>query len=159
MSNSGCPICKAPIINETNKRNFQALENNIIQDELNIRNIQNHIEEDNDNNNIINSLYNSPNNNNDNNKFTYKKNNELNLISTYRNIVQIKNALDKNGNIINTNEIGAISYSLPQQLVYNRSFENEILRLELELYNKKILELYENPAEALSKYNLNEQNN
>jgi hypothetical protein len=48
-------------------------------------------------------------------------------------------------------DAGAISYSLPCPAVYNRTIHNEIKRLEIENYNKKLLELYENP---LSKMNL-----
>ena len=37
-------------------------------------------------------------------------------------------------------------------MVYNRNLESEISRLEIEQVNKKILEIYENPYQALLKY-------
>lgn len=49
-------------------------------------------------------------------------------------------------------ETGAISYSLPCAALYDRSIKNEIKRLEIELYNKKILEIYDQPHLAFSQY-------
>jgi hypothetical protein len=49
-------------------------------------------------------------------------------------------------------ETGAVAYSLPCAALYDRSIKNEIKRLEIEIYNRKILEIYENPHQAFTQY-------
>jgi hypothetical protein len=49
-------------------------------------------------------------------------------------------------------ETGAVSYSLPCAALYDRTIKNEIKRLEIEIYNKKILEIYDQPHLAFSQY-------
>lgn len=53
---------------------------------------------------------------------------------------------------------GAISYSLPCEAVLNREIDNEILRLEIENYNKKMISIYEKPANHIVDYLLKNDN-
>ena len=52
---------------------------------------------------------------------------------------------------------GAISYSLPCAALINRTYENEILRLEIENSNNRIIELYEKPFQVLSKFHIDDK--
>jgi hypothetical protein len=48
---------------------------------------------------------------------------------------------------------------MPCAALLNRSFEHEIKRLEIENYNKKLLDLYENPEQFMENYDYNEISN
>ena len=55
----------------------------------------------------------------------------------------------------NKNEIinpGGISFSLPCEAVLNRGIKNELKRIKIEIQNKKLLNLYENPVDTISTY-------
>ncbi len=53
---------------------------------------------------------------------------------------------------IDSKEIGAVSFSLPCAAIYERTIKNELSRLQIEAYNKKILDIYDDPNEAYSLY-------
>ncbi len=53
---------------------------------------------------------------------------------------------------------GAISYSLPCEAVLNRDIDNEILRLEIENYNKRMISIYEKPANHIVDHLVNNDN-
>ena len=69
---------------------------------------------------------------------------------------KIQNLLDKKNNKNeNKNEIinpGGISFSLPCEAVLNRGIKNELKRIKIEIQNKKLLNLYENPVDTISTY-------
>lgn len=85
-----------------------------------------------------------------------KKMTEFNKYKAYKKLLGIRHMIDKEyleKNTIETKpETGAVTFSLPCGVVYNRNLENEIARLEIEQINKKILEMYENPFQAMNKY-------
>jgi hypothetical protein len=51
-----------------------------------------------------------------------------------------------------SNQIGAVSFSLPCAAVYERTIKNEVNRLQIEAFNKKILDMYDDPNLAYSLY-------
>ncbi len=90
-----------------------------------------------------------------------KLNPHLKAFKTYSNLLKSINKFEvmksetTNENItyIGPNvESGAVSYALPCQALNNRGIKNEMRRLEIEMYNKKMIELYENPGNALNLY-------
>jgi hypothetical protein len=80
-----------------------------------------------------------------------KSNSDIKKLKNYTNILNIINKIENNRQTEEV-ETGAVSFALPCQAIYNRSVKNEIKRLEFEIYNKKLLEIYENPGQALSLY-------
>ena len=63
--------------------------------------------------------------------------------------------LDKLKKLKNSNdecESGGISYSLPCESIYFRSVNNEIKRVEIEIYNKELINIYDDPLNALIKF-------
>lgn len=149
MANTGCPICRTPIISEARpNRRFGNAQDGFMQDD-DLFNQQNAPEIE------ANSAFNTPKSQLlkiDGEKFAIKKNPELGLINSYKQILKIKHHIEKTSRSNGPVDSGAVSFSLPCQALYDRSFENELQRLEIEHYNRKLLEMYDNPSEALQKY-------
>ncbi len=133
MNNTGCPVCKMPIDSDksANAKRLKQLEEKT--------------ETFNDN-----SV-----------KFNTPKIADYNKINVYKQILKVKELVAKNAleEIKPINEPGAITYSLPCQALFDRSFEHEIRRLEIENYNKKLLDLYENPQQFMENYDIEEVSN
>ena len=77
-------------------------------------------------------------------------------------VVEINNMINKVSTQFRESKIylklaGAISYSVPCAALLDRSFENEIRRLEVEAYNSRILELYEKPLQVLSNFHIDDK--
>lgn len=78
----------------------------------------------------------------------------------YNGAAKISSSIIKNKNryfeyrTIDSSDVnpGAISYSLPCVAVMNRSYENELKRLEIESYNKSLLEIYDKPQNLIAQY-------
>ena len=89
------------------------------------------------------------------NTFIPKKDSDFEKYNYYR---KIQNLLDKkykkNNNNNEQKEVnpGAISFSLPCEAVLNRGIKNELKRIKIEIQNKKIINLYENPINTISNY-------
>lgn len=62
------------------------------------------------------------------------------------------NVINEKYTITNNTLPGAISYSLPCPALMNRGLQNEIIRLEIEIHNKKLLSIYEKPAHFIADY-------
>jgi len=155
-SSAGCPLCKVPVtsekkLNKPQNEHLQAGNLNIDQDRR-------------DGNQYINSRYGytgeQSGDNRDNdltskaNQMLAKINPDLKKLKIYQYISKIAQSYDINS-AEETSSSGAVSYSLPTEAVYNRSMKNEIKRLEIENYNRKILEIYENPKQAVEKFSNN----
>lgn len=157
VGNAGCPLCKEPITSETkhSKRNHNR---NVNFDQNLIENppIDNMREGINDEHRVINR----DSTHRDDKPYIHKTNHELNKYKAYKQLLKIHNWLEKGENTSHDNmelvnkpvDTGAISYSLPSAAIYSRSLENEIRRLEIELYNQKVIEIYDNPLKAMTKY-------
>lgn len=183
--NAKCPICKSSIITDQNIRsrffnerlgirnnianNVNNINNNNLNLNLNIernqqpRNMTNEeLLENIDLSQVNNNNIESNKNYNFNDEGIYSENSLLKKFLQYKRFQERINGLkERIGQEINTNkhncESGAISYGLPTEAVYNRSIENELKRLEIELVNQKFLKIYEEPKNSLM--NFNEQNN
>ena len=142
MVNSNCPICKSPIINEN------GINSKFYNQQLGINN--------NNNINMTNEEFLQNLNLEKKSKeknFIPKKNSDYEKYNYYR---KIQNLLDKKNNKNeNKNETinpGGISFSLPCEAVLNRGIKNELKRIKIEIQNKKLLNLYENPVDTISTY-------
>ena len=49
--------------------------------------------------------------------------------------------------------LGAISYDVPIEALYNRNMENEYKRLKIELVNEKLVNIYEEPEKYINDFN------
>lgn len=74
-----------------------------------------------------------------------------NIIKKELEVLDEDNIINNDNFQININS-GAISFSFPCEAIYERKFENEIMRLKIENLNKKFLNLYERPSLEISKY-------
>ena len=88
------------------------------------------------------------------NTFIPKKNSEFEKYNYYRKIQNLLDKKNKNKNNNNEENInpGAISFSLPCEAILNRGIKNELKRIKIEIQNKKIINLYENPINTISNY-------
>ena len=159
-SSAGCPLCKVPVtsdkkLNKRQNEELQAGNFNIDQDRregnqyINNRNGYNE-DQSGDSNNI--NLTGKA------NQMLAKIHPDLKKLKIYQEITKIALLYDVNSAKTSSSS-GAVSYSLPTEAVYNRSVKNEIKRLEIENYNRKILELYENPKQAVERCSNNSNNN
>ena len=162
--NSNCPICKESIINE-NKRhsNFYNRQvglndnnhynNNNINNEMNNQNENDQTFETNetlfDRTNIENNIFN----------YGIKRNENLEKYYKYKKFKEIINEFEKenlnNSNKNNNNEeikSGSISYSLPCEALLDRNIDNELKRLEIEITNNKIIQMYIDPENTINQY-------
>ena len=142
MVNSNCPICKSPIIKEN------GINSKFYNQQLGINNNNHQMT----NEEILQNL--NLEKKSKENTFIPKKNSEFEKYNYYR---KIQNLLDKkNKNKNNNNEEiinpGAISFSLPCEAILNRGIKNELKRIKIEIQNKKIINLYENPINTISNY-------
>ena len=157
-TNAICPICKAQIITEN------GFKSKFYNNQLGIANQG----EDGNNNqldeeilekiNLSDDKYNMP--------FIPKLNVDIEKYEFYKKIEEMLHKLKYNNEIINANnninthinnvECGAISFSLPQATVLNRGIQNEIKRIHLELINKNLIELYDNPYNTFKKNDNND---
>lgn len=81
-----------------------------------------------------------------------------NIIKKELEVLDEDNIFNNNDNLqININP-GAVSFSFPCEAIYERKFENEIMRLKIENLNKKFLNLYERPSLEITKYILELEN-
>jgi len=78
---------------------------------------------------------------------------DIKKLKTLKNVVKTIDWLEANhcNNKIDS-ETGGVCYALPCAALYDRTFKNEISRIEIEIYNKKFLDMYENPSAAYSQY-------
>lgn len=133
-----CPTCKVPIINDVKQKRLSHFRHNST-DETQVQNA-----EDEKSNKL--------------NENTPNVDSDLRKIKNYQNVMNIVRWVETQENIptdenpISINQVGSVTYSLPCAAVYDRSFANEISRLQIEIYNKKILEMYQNPNKAYSVY-------
>lgn len=89
------------------------------------------------------------------NKLTPKFSTELKKFKTYQKVLKTINFIEtanENAEEEIVADTGAISFALPCQALYNRTIKNELKRLEVEIYNKKLLNLYDNPAQEMLQY-------
>ena len=87
------------------------------------------------------------------NKFHFKLSPEMKKLKTYQHVLKTMNWVETTGEVNDEERpTGAISFSLPCAALYDRTVKNEIKRLEIEIYNKKILEIYDNPNLAVAQY-------
>ena len=133
-----CPTCKVPIINDTNQKRLSYFAQN------NTQEVQTQNQEGESSSQVKES---KP-----------KMDSDLRKIKSYRNVVNVvrwiesQENISNDENLISSIETGAVSYSLPCAALNDRTFANEISRLQIEVYNKKILEMYEDPNKAYITY-------
>ena len=143
MVNSNCPICKSPIIKEN------GINSKFYNQQLGINNNNHQMT----NEEILQNL--NLEKKSRENTFIPKKDSDFEKYNYYR---KIQNLLDKkykkNNNNNEQKEVnpGAISFSLPCEAVLNRGIKNELKRIKIEIQNKKIINLYENPINTISNY-------
>ena len=77
---------------------------------------------------------------------------EINRCFDYDTSSKTINKLINEENTITNILPGAVSYSLPCPALMNREFQNEIIRLEIESHNKKLMSIYEKPANFIADY-------
>jgi hypothetical protein len=164
-SSVGCPLCKVPVTNEKKPvRRFGgddfAIEGGNGEGEGFNNQVANDINADNENDytnnrtNTSTSLFNAQSNG----PLLQKFNPDFKKLKMYNQILKISNWIENNNNFepadssMSNISTGSVSYSLPCAAIYNRTVTNEIKRLEIENYNRKILEIYDNPLAALSRY-------
>jgi hypothetical protein len=145
----GCPLCNRPIASDQpQRRPFR--NHNIIGEDANIpddvfvrEEIQEGIGHKNDH---LKSAA---------EKISFRPTPEIKKLKNYQKVLNtiswVESSKETNVEDIQA-ETGGISYSLPCAALYDRSIKNEIKRLEIELYNKKILEIYDQPHLAFSQY-------
>jgi hypothetical protein len=147
-SSAGCPLCKVPVTKE--KKTLRQGNEEFPQDNFNVDqggdNINN-INIDQDKNNIN---LNAPGQSTQ--QGSNKIHSDLKKFKLYEEIGRIS-ALGDLNSYANTSSVptGAVTYSLPTAAVYNRTVHNETKRLEIENYNRKILEIYENPFSTMNR--------
>ena len=144
MVNSNCPICKSPIIKEN------GINSKFYNQQLGINNNNHQMT----NEEILQNL--NLEKKSKENTFIPKKNSEFEKYNYYRKIQNLLDKKNKNKNKNNNNEEninpGAISFSLPCEAILNRGIKNELKRIKIEIQNKKIINLYENPINTISNY-------
>lgn len=85
-------------------------------------------------------------------KINIEPQHDENIIKKELEVLNEDNIFYNNDNFqININP-GAISFSFPCETIYERKFENEIMRLKIENLNKNFLNLYERPSLEITKY-------
>lgn len=139
ISNTNCPVCRNPIMNE------RGIRTKFYNNQLGIQNQNNNNQEEQNtlDENILEKI-----NLNEigGGVYVQRKNAEMEKYDYYK---KLEYGLIKLGRISDApnQEIksGAISFSLPCEAVLNRGVENEIKRMEFEIANKKIIGMYENP--------------
>ena len=142
MVNSNCPICKSPIIKEN------GINSKFYNQQLGINNNNHQMT----NEEILQNL--NLEKKSKENTFIPKKNSEFEKYNYYRKIQNLLDKKNKNKNNNNEENInpGAISFSLPCEAILNRGIKNELKRIKIEIQNKKIINLYENPINTISNY-------
>ena len=70
----------------------------------------------------------------------------------YEKILLVKQSLNK---VKSQPKCGAVTYSLPREAHYDRDVEDEMLRIQTEANNQKIIELYQNPSSVLNRLKKN----
>ncbi len=167
--NTNCPICKAPIVSE------RGVKSKFFNERLGITNVNNNNETNRNrpmtNEELLEHLdlsqvnnMKSSNSNNEpladgENDYNYKPSFNTNtnpLLEKYlyyqkfsETLKILKESSPKKDNNLET---GSVCYGVPTEAVYNRTIENEIKRLEVELINQKLLKIYVDPKTALTNY-------
>ena len=142
ISNTNCPVCRNPILNE------RGIRSKFYNNQLGIQNNNNNQEDQ----NVLDEAILEKINLNEMGSGSYipKKNIELEKFAYYK---KLEYALEKLGKIEDSKkeEIkpGSVSFSLPCEAILDRTVRNEVKRLELELVNKKLLSIYESPLTAM----------
>ena len=132
--NSNCPICKSPIINKN------GIHSKYYNQQLGINDTEKQTNE------ILKKL------NIGKETFIPKKNYEIEKYNYYRKLDKLleKTCLNyKNNQDVNP---GSISYSLPSEAILDRNIKNEIKRIEIEVLNKKLMSIYQNPVEVITNF-------
>ncbi len=140
MVNSNCPICKSPIIKEN------GINSKFYNQQLGINNNNHQMT----NEEILQNL--NLEKKSKENTFIPKKNSEFEKYNYYRKIQNLLDKKNKNNNNEENINPGAISFSLPCEAILNRGIKNELKRIKIEIQNKKIINLYENPINTISNY-------
>ena len=164
--NAKCPICKSEIISDTK------FKRKLFRERFNQNNLNHNINFGNNGNNFENKTKNDFSRVQSNNfDFRNDKNSICGNINNGNNIginnpilgrlqlyQKFAKTFDELGNNFNSNkgnknyEAGGISYGLPKEAIYNRVIENEIKRLKVELINKNIMKIYDDPKTSLVNY-------
>ena len=140
MVNSNCPICKSPIIKEN------GINSKFYNQQLGINNNNHQMT----NEEILQNL-----NLEKKSKvktFIPKKNSDFEKYNYYRKIQILLDKKDNNNKNEEKINPGAISFYLPCEAVLNRGIKNELKRIKIEIQNKKLINLYENPINTISNY-------
>ena len=140
MVNSNCPICKSPIIKEN------GINSKFYNQQLGINNNNHQMT----NEEILQNL--NLEKKSKVNTFIPKKNSDFEKYNYYRKIQILLDKKDNNNKNEEKINPGAISFSLPCEAVLNRGIKNELKRIKIEIQNKKIINLYENPINTISNY-------
>jgi hypothetical protein len=148
QSSVGCPLCKVPVTND--KKTVRRGNEEFPQDNFNLNQIgdnMNNINLDKDNENTS-----IPSLGQGNQQGSIKIHSDLRKLKLYQDIGRVSTIGDLT-QYLNQGSIptGGVTFSLPTPVVYNRTVNNEIKRLEIENYNRKILEIYENPFSAVNR--------
>ncbi len=148
MNNSGCPLCKSPIISD--KKHSKRVGFNPQGQELDFNQEEIAIGED----ETRRGLQGDSTSKSESKIFSSKICSDAKKLKTFKKILKTMNWIETSSEPSEEfmAETGAITYSLPCEAVYNRNIRNEIKRLEIEMYNRKILEMYDNPAEAFANF-------
>lgn len=151
-TNAGCPLCKEPISSEgkAHKRFYQNINPNAAEGEEANSFEENEVQTGEPKTTSINKESSNI------KTILPKQSPELKKYKTYMNMLKTLNWIENSPEMDDESNIkadtGAVSYALPCQAIYSRSVKNEIKRLEIEIYNKKLLEMYDNPGQALLQY-------
>ena len=140
MVNSNCPICKSPIIKEN------GINSKFYNQQLGINNNNHQMT----NEEILQNL--NLEKKSKVNTFIPKKNSDFEKYNYYRKIQILLDKKDNNNKKEEKINPGAISFSLPCEAVLNRGIKNELKRIKIEIQNKKLINLYENPINTISNY-------
>ena len=140
MVNSNCPICKSPIIKEN------GINSKFYNQQLGINNNNHQMT----NEEILQNL--NLEKKSKVNTFIPKKNSDFEKYNNYRKIQILLDKKDNNNKNEEKINPGAISFSLPCEAVLNRGIKNELKRIKIEIQNKKLINLYENPINTISNY-------
>jgi hypothetical protein len=149
QSSVGCPLCKVPVTNERKpirRRNEDFPEDNFNIDQGD--NAEGNVfNPDQDRENLVSNV-----NGQSTQRELAKIHPDMKKLKIYQEIARIAALTEVNQGSDNVaSSSGAVSYSLPTSALLNRSISNEIKRLEIENYNRKIMEIYENPLNAVSR--------
>jgi len=148
QSSVGCPLCKVPVTSD--KKTVRRTNEEFPQDNFNLNQVgenMNNINIDKDN-----EITNISSPGQANQLGSIKIHSDLRKLKLYQDIGRVS-AIGEINQCLNQASIptGGVSFSLPTTVVYNRTVSNEIKRLEIENYNRKILEIYENPSSAVNR--------